>query len=136
MASNTDVPTMSTSGYVKDVDTKFDFLMSDFFLSDYNQTFMYPGYVTSLPHILQNNGNDIAGAINSIKNKLTEYLNRYFVYAEVKVVDATEVENSSTTKLNITVKINDNGTNYSYIRMLQYSGSKIENITKINNFGA
>lgn len=135
MATTSIVPTMSTSGYVSDTNTKFDFLISDFFTSDYNQTAVYPGYVSSVQRILQDSGNNVASVISSLNNKLTTYLNRYFTYVNVSVIDNTPKSDSASVSLTITVKLDDDGSSYVFERLFEYSGTKIENIAKINNYG-
>lgn len=128
------VPTMSTLGWVTDPASKFDFLLSHFFLSDYNQTYLYKGYVASLPKIIETNGNNIDGAIYDLRSSLNNYLTRYYDQVEVEVVLVTPLkENDPSVELNINIGVTDAGTKNIYGRLLSTVNGKMDKLIKINN---
>ncbi len=131
----TSLATLSTLGFVKDAITKFEFLISHFFLSDYNQTYLYYGNVTSLPRIIEENGNNIDGTIYDIKEKLTKYLNRYYDSSQIEVYLSDPASLSGSVSITISAIVIDNGTRKSFTRMLQAYDGKVQAITKLNNYG-
>lgn len=131
----TSVPTLSTLGFVSDVSGKFDFLMSHYFLSDYNQTYLYHGNVSSLPRIIEKNGSNISGTISELKNSLNVYLSRYYDAADITVeVGNLPDDNSSNITLNLGIVVTEKGTKSEYTRLIQSSNGKIQTISKLNNF--
>ncbi len=129
----TPVPTLSTLGYITDAVKKFDFLLSHFFLSDYNQTYLYKGHVTSLTRIIENSGNHIESTILGLTNGLKDYLKRYYLDADVKVTTPdTEVSNI---ELTISITVTEAGSSYTFMRLLEAVDGKMQKIVKINNTG-
>jgi hypothetical protein len=127
-------PSLSTLGWVTDPVNKFDLVLSWFFLSDYNQTYLYKEYVTSLPRIIEKNGGDIQGVLADLRTSLSDYLKRY--YDNVKV-EASVGNNASDftgkIQVNLNIGIGDNGTQKVYGRILKSTNSRLESIAKINN---
>ena len=137
MATIKPVPSLGTQGWVTDDTNIMDLLLSHFFLSDYNQTQLYPGNVISLPEIIQKNSNQIDGIINELKNKLTNYLNRYYDDVEVNLEGDPDINTSPDIKFDLRISIvvkSNNGVD-SYTNLIQTENSKLINIIKLNNFG-
>lgn len=133
----TPVPSLGTQGWVSDDANKMDLLLSHFFLSDYNQTELYPGNVISLPEIIQNNGNQIDGIINELKSKLTNYLNRYYDSVDVTLEGDPDPNASPEIKYDLRISIvvkTASGTEL-YSNLIKTENSKLINIIKLNNFG-
>lgn len=129
------VPTLSTLGFVYDPVTKFEFLISHFFLSDYNQTYLYINHVTSLPRIIENNGDNIQGVIYELKNKLETYLKRYYDDSEARVSLTDPDSNSSNVSLDISITVTDHGVQNTFTRLLQTLNGRVQSLTKMNNYG-
>jgi hypothetical protein len=129
------VPTLSTLGFVTDNVNKFDFLLSYFYLSDYNQTYLYHDHVVSLPRIIEKNGNNINGVISDLKSNLDTFLRRYYDSAEITVEVGNVVgDNSSNITLNLGIVVTEKGIKSEYTRLLQSNNGKIQTISKLNNF--
>jgi hypothetical protein len=108
--SVTMVPCLGTLGWVSDLNNKLDILLGHFFLADYNQTYLYPGEVTSLPRILEKNSYKARGCDSDIKEGLKQYLKRYFNSVEVDVAIANEDTNSTINDtLIVQISVMDNG---------------------------
>jgi len=128
-------PTLSTHGWVTDSANKMDFLLSHFFLSDYNQTYFYKGRVSSLPRVIEKNGGKVNGVTEELKSVLSSYLNRYYdsVDVEVSIVDEdTNLTSSATVQLKI--GITDKGSQRVFGRLLSSTDGKLQTVAKINNF--
>ena len=133
--SVTPVPTLSTMGWVRDAVGKMDFLLSHFFLSDYNQTYLYRGHVTSLPRIIEKNGSDVKGLLEDLERSLFAYLGAYYDSVEVSATEGVNPIESPSNKLDVvlTLGVSEAGVQGRYTRLLQASGSKMQNILTLNN---
>lgn len=129
------VPTLSTHGFVNDPITKFEFLISHFFLADYNQTYLYRGNVTSLPRIIESNGENISAVISDLKSQLDRYLGRYYDASNTNVDLTDPTSESSNVSLSISITVTDKGTQNTFTRLLQTLNGKVQSLTKINNYG-
>lgn len=128
------VPTMSTQGWVTDPSSKIDMLLSHFFEADYNQTQLYPNTVSSIARIIQESDNDVDVAAFSIKEKLTSYLANYYDSVEVTTTVKSIDDSSAKMKIEIDIAIIYKGSRYGYTRLLQTDGSRLDQITKLNNY--
>ena len=108
MATVTPVPTLSTQGWVTDLGGKIDMLLAHFFLSDYNQTYLYPGRVTSLPELVQRCGGDARELVVLLRRALMDYLTRYYPSVTVEAsIPSEDVDPSSRVELTLRISIND-----------------------------
>lgn len=106
----TQVPCLGTLGWVSDLNNKLDILLGHFFVSDYNQTYLYRGSVTSLPRILEKNGYKAKGCQVDLRDELKIYLKRYFASVEVEVDIADEDSNLTINEtLVVHISVMDNG---------------------------
>ena len=129
------VPTLSTQGWVSDPVSKFDFLLAHFFVSDYNQTFLYKDHVTSLPRIIEKHGSDMVSVIDSLKTLLSSYLAKYYDSVDVDVQPTIPLDINPSSQIALTVKVgvSDKGTANVFGRLLQGQNAKIDKILKLNN---
>lgn len=134
----TPVPTLSTYGFVADQASKIDYLLSHFFLSDYNQTFLYPGYVYSLPEIIQKNGGEVDGVTSDLTRKLKDYLGRYYLQVELDIHPANGQGTDASSRIELIISMNlvDEGKNAQFVRLLRADNSRMSEISKYNNEGA
>lgn len=135
MATIIPVPTMSTQGWVTDLSGKLDFLLAHFFLADYNQTYLYPGKVTSLPEIIERCGGDAVQARQLLQDSLTTYLGRYYESLSVEVQPTTDqdVDMAIAVDLHLNIGINDGDQVGRFERLVQSKNSKLSQIIKLNN---
>lgn len=133
----TPVPTLSTYGFVKDQASKIDYLLSHFFLSDYNQTYLYPGSVISLPEIIQKHGGEVSGVISELNRRLRDYLLRYYIDVDLDIRTAANADVDLSTKAELIISVNvvDEGVNSQFIRLLRSNDSRLSEIVKYNNDG-
>ena len=127
-------PSISPDGWVEAPLPKLDSLITDFGYSEFSQSTLYLGAVTSLPHIIKTNQGDPAATSQEIVRKLTAYLLRYYENARIDsqvVPDPTSSSKVGVT-LNVTV-IDKTGLEISMARLLEYDGSKLKNYIALNN---
>jgi hypothetical protein len=136
LATITPVPTLSTQGFVRDSSGKFDFLLSHYFLSDYNQTYLYAGQVSSLPQIIERSGSHIPELLADLKRSLFEYLANYYDSVSVEVDTTSNLTTDPRTDLELRVVISlaENGKQAVFGRLLKSENSKLASIVKLNNY--
>ncbi len=72
------LPMLSGEGWLKDPASMMNKLFIHCYMTDYSQSNIYNGYVTSLQYILAKHGDRVAELSNDIKQSLTDYYGRYF----------------------------------------------------------
>jgi hypothetical protein len=133
MASIIPVPTLSTKGYVKDPVAKIDFLLSHFFLADYNQSYLYTSNVISLPEIMQKNGGSVDATIPDMERKLRTYLTPYYANLDISVTNLSDPDLGGKAELLIKLVVDDTGTQSSFERGINFKDSIFQKIVTINN---
>lgn len=127
-------PSLSEDSWVKSPDKIADYLMSHFLVSNYSQTYVYKGWVTSLPWILQDTQGDISKATMAVRSALITYFSRFFSTVVVEVDETINAESPSKGQISIYVKFTDTvGKQYSVGKLLTISDTIIEKIVDINN---
>lgn len=79
------VPSLSSRGWVSDVIGKMDMLLANFLTSDYSQTELYLGNISSMQYLVKVYGNDPRTFSQELQRKLEDYIGRYFDAVQVKV---------------------------------------------------
>jgi hypothetical protein len=131
----TPVPTLSTQGWVTDPSIKFDKLLADFFLADHNQTYFYKGNVKSLQGLIEKNGSEINALISDLNTTIKTYMERYYDMVEVSVSAANNqyTDPKGRMQLNISIGVNDRGTQKQFGRLLEANNGAMQRISNINN---
>ena len=129
------VPSMSTQGLVYDSSNKIDKLLAHAFVSDFNQTYLYPGKITSLAAYIAQGGSRSSEVINKIQDGLTRYLSKYYTNADVVVSPVTtDVNvNSDQITLGITLTLIENQAQINAYRMVVLANGSLVNVININN---
>lgn len=84
------VPSLSAEdGWVSTPARMVDYLMVHFLESDYSQTYLFFGEVSSLAKIVQETQGDMVGFVTRCQNQLMTYFSRYFENVIVEVTDVT-----------------------------------------------
>lgn len=126
------IPTLDSAGWVGELKKKADKIVSWFFLTQKSQTNIFYGRVSSLPALVQASGSKPTILCSDIKSALDTILARYFKTFTVSV-DRTDPDNTGMYGITVEVEITEAGTVYSLGRLISVTGSKINNIVKINN---
>ena len=131
------VPTLSTLGFIYDSTNKFDKLLSHAFVADYNQTYLYPSNITSLPKLIESAGNNLTNLEISIKGGLYAYFNRYYSTVDLAVSILPESDNptSSNVIFQLTISFVENNVPITLNRSKITPLSTLSNIINLNNNG-
>lgn len=136
--SSTPVPVLGTQGFVHDTAGKFNQLMAWFMSSEYSESYLYKGQITSLPKIIQEAGQSEEKIISGIREGLTRLLSRY--HDKVAIVataqPSSEVGKRDQLVINLSVSVSDQLTDVTQKYLLRTSDSMIQEIIRINNTGA
>lgn len=141
------VPTMSTEGWVRDSQSKLDFLLAHFFAADYNQTYLYVtkagapdeskkiDQVSSMSRIIQLHSGNARGVIADLRTYLERYLNRYYLRVTLDVSALTDLDLDPRDQIDvlIRVEVTDVGGIYSFQRSVSTVQSKLQKIINLNN---
>lgn len=127
-------PTLSTDGWVYDSIHIGDRLMSDFFLSEFSQTALYPNEVASLPYIIELNKESPDRVAGAIQNRLTTYFSRYFTNVTVETNYKLDAENSIKASVFIFIEYTDtDGKTHSFAKGAELINGKFDRIVEVNN---
>ncbi len=126
-------PSLSTKGFVTDDVSKLDFLLSDFFTSDYNQSYLYTNKIVSITKIIQDTGGDIALVISELKAKLIDYLSSYFNNIAVDILPDGDINTDVRSRMNLRITISIISKRDEFTFLLKTESSKFSSILKLNN---
>jgi hypothetical protein len=132
------VPSLSSAGWVVSPAEKADLLISHFYASDKSQTFLYGSNVANLQWVIEQSAHDIVNLVALLERELVRYLSAYYSNVTVEVASdetlGTVIDNRVTLRVYASVTEND-GTTYSFGKLLNVVDSKIASIVNLNNFG-
>lgn len=134
MVQKAKMPTLTASGWVDNIAEKADSAMAYYFTSDFSQSNVWAGQITSLPYEVQQNNSDPQSLQRVIQQDIKNYLGRYFDTVTCNV--STDLPNADDpTRINVTLNVivTEGGLNYSLGRLIQTVKGKIVNVANINN---
>lgn len=135
-SNNKLLPTLSTDHWVDDTSKKADYILAHFFESDYSQTALYVGHISSLAWVIREANGDMSKTENLLTQTLKTYMDRYFenVVVEVRVNESNQP--NSYVYLNLYIGFTDDkGVQHTLYRMLELLDGKLSKVIKQNNFG-
>lgn len=126
-------PAISEDGWVDSTAKIVDYLMAHLKASEYSRSPLYPGYVTSLPWILQEGQGDMSKVTSLLRTSLETYFSRYFTNVIVEIRDITDQVNApSFGKISMVVQFTDrNGVQQNLSNLIETSGSILKRIIKL-----
>jgi len=132
------LPSLSTKGYIYDLQDRCDRLMSYFLASQASESYLYSGNVTSLQLLIQKYGGDPQQFCLHLKSALMTYFNGYFPAGAV--VDTRNDSDDGTNLTNnynvwMSVQITENGKNYSLNEQILKKDSSFERVIQAANYG-
>ena len=136
MASKVYYLSLSEDAYVNNSTKVADYLFSDFLLSDYSQTYLYLGHVSSLAWILQDTQGDMSRTTQSVQTTLVDYFTRYFNNVVCEVTEVPNQTDPSSAQISIYLKFTDTE-NKEFVlgKLIDVIDTKIAKIIDINNNG-
>jgi nucleotide-binding universal stress UspA family protein len=129
------VPSLSASGWVIEIAEKADKLMANFFASDYSQSNIYKGSITSLAYMVREWSKDTYTLSTNMERELFNYLSRYFeeVQVDVSVSEETVSGQGTVLSIELDVIVVENGQRYSLGHLITTMDSQVIEIIKTNN---
>lgn len=125
------VPSLSSEGFITDIRKLADTIIAHYFASDYSQSNVFYGEITSLAYQVQLYGNDPDRLKEEIQSRCTRYLERYF---DAAIVNVSINENPGGTKFGYEIVfdatvVKDN-VKYNLGRLIEVQNGKMVNIIK------
>lgn len=131
------VPTLSENGWVTDSQAMTEYLFTYFLLSEYSQTQLYLGSISSFPWILQKYKGNTMELTSALTSALNTYYRRHFPNVDIEVTEKTIDSESSKAEITIYVKVIDSlGDEFILGRILSIKDSKLNAIIKLSNTGS
>jgi len=128
-------PSLSENGWVSDALQKADLLFAQFMISEYSQTTIYFGKVSSLAYIIQEGSGDPLRTAELLETTLSDYFMNYFNNVSCSVTYPVGQEGSRV-YLNIALAFEDtSGKTYSLTKVATLENSKVLAVENLNNFG-
>lgn len=128
------VPSLSARGWASNISDKADLLMSYYFSTDYLQSVMWLGTVTSFQRTLEEHHHRPDKLREMLEMQLEDYLSRYFEAVEIQVKMTTPDHNKpNELMIEFSVKVQQDGQTYSLGRVIQTIDSTIQKMFDINN---
>jgi len=129
------VPTLSTLNLIYDSANKFDQLLAHMFVADANQTYLYPGHVTSIPQLIEKGGSRRDTLEQSLRQGFYDYFNRYYQDVSVTVTIREIDFSSSRLDFDLNVTVSERQEQADFGRLIRTAHKQLVEIIKINNYG-
>lgn len=123
---------LSSMGWVTSLEHQVDQLFADFVTSEHSQSVLYYGSVLSLPHLVQQSGNDKQKFRRDLKSALEQL---FAFYAETTIDVTVEDTTSGSNRYNANVycDVRYDGQEYNLARQLVIADSKVKKIVNLSN---
>ena len=111
------LPILGPEGWVTDPSQALDKLYKHAFVTDFSQSTIFHGKVTSIQHVIARNPNNIDKITRDLSETLRTYIGRYFPDLDVTVKDSTiedtDGNNPQKRTINIDIIVRHEGKVYS-----------------------
>jgi hypothetical protein len=125
---------MSTIGWVESVEETADYLLSCFITSNYSQSVLFSGRITSLQYLVKEYAADPLGLESTLRTLLDEKMSGVFGNASNVIVNVEEnPDNKRELAIRFRCVITVDHKEYSLGKLVQFIDSKLISISKINN---
>lgn len=122
------VPTLTTDGFISDPSIMLIKIYEYFLSSDYSQSVIFYGNISSLPYLIREAGSDFDELKILVKDTLNKMCSRYWTNSNVDVT-FTSTPISSTkhsNNINIDIIIIDNGRTYTLNKSVNITDYKVK----------
>lgn len=125
------LPTLTTSGWVRDTAQKADFLFSYFLVSDRSQSILGMDGVQSLPFLLKS-GRDERQIRDEVERSLLTLFSAYFDAADCSVtITEARPDSDAVLNLRISVIVTQDGRRHSLGKLINTTAGKIGKVATI-----
>ena len=129
-------PSLTEQGWLNNSSSIADMLFSHFMLSDYSQTYVYDGHVSSLAWIIEQTQGNSSKLVSLINRHLSEYFGHYF--SDVNVESSVTDDPTNPSKQDLKVWLSYTGYDdlvYSLSRTLELVNGVSRDVISLNNDG-
>lgn len=134
LSETTAFPSLTTLGWVTSLEHKADQVFAYFIASQYSQSVLYHGMISSLPHLLELYGNKPDELRRQVTDALNSFLGKHFQQVDTGV-EVLAGNDAARYKLRIHCTIDENGKSYSLGRLISILDSKVTQVTVSNQTG-
>lgn len=131
------VPSLSTKGWLVELTERADTLMAYYLTSEFSQSYLYRGSITSLTYHIQQYGQTPDLLETHVQRDLSRYFRRYFDDVQMEVT--TQIpDHEDPNRLNLTINaiIIEQDQRYSLGREIRTLNDRVVNIINLNNEGS
>jgi hypothetical protein len=125
------IPILGSEGWVTDPQHKLTCMLAHALVSDYSQTTIYAGKVTSLAYIIATHQTDQTEMADVMESTLREYYSRVFLVSDISVMYSDVIDQKY--KLYISVSVIANGETYSLSVACDVDNGTLSHVLKIVN---
>ena len=127
------LPTLSADNYLKSSLIMMDRLFAYFLASDYSESFIYKGTISSFSYIIEKYNDNIDDIVSNTKQTLELLYKRYFNDVTVKVRSEEDLSHKGLYTLFISLEtIDEKAVSRTLAKALQIKDSKVLKIEDIN----
>lgn len=128
------VPSLTAAGWATDPGMKLDLAFADYLASNYSQSEVFEGKISSLPYVIQHTSGDIAAlrreAAETLQRHLSNLFERVSVSADVKDIETVD---GKTTTLVYKITVMDDGKAVVFNRQIEDIRSSSLKLIMLNN---
>lgn len=134
MTGNIVVPSLGPDGWCADPAKMGDILFSHFLLSDYSQSNLFLGQVSSLAYLIHKNAGSLEQTASAVQSTLITYFGKHFNNVNV-VVDPVTTESPATDAgIRIYIEYTDNdGNKHSVGKLATLANGEVSKVITIFN---
>lgn len=126
------VPTLTSTGWLTDIAKRADALMSYYLTSEYSQTSIYKGKVTSLTYHVQQHNSNPEKLQSTVESDLRVYFERYFDSVDLTVTtNLPNPDDPNRVNLQIDVVVYEGEYRYSLGQEIRSANGKVIEIIKL-----
>lgn len=126
------IPTLSTLGWVNTLEHKVDQIFSYFVTSQYSQSMLYQGKVSSLAYLVTEYAHDPDLLKREVGDAIGRLFGRYFERVQYNVeIDDHELEATSKYSIRIKCYITESGQEYDIAREVKILKSRIVRVESL-----
>lgn len=128
------VPSLTSAGWIRSIPEAVDAIMAYYFESDYNQSTVYAGTISSVQYDIEQTSHDISATVARLRRSLEQLFSRYFPEGANATVTANDTPDNQTGAINITldVIVTQDGKNYAVSAALAVNGTKFTRFNNLN----
>jgi len=128
------IPILGNSAWEPSPDVIANQMFATFFLSDYSQTALYEGHVSSFAYIMQTyNSYDILDLTMLLQKVLTGYYMRYFDSVVCEITHSQDPNYQSKLVLNIFLEYTSEGISNNISKAVRVVDGKAQSVIDVNN---